>query len=312
MGRYVWLIVLASIAQACSAVPTSPAYRALYSHLETARQAAPPADASLVHSPCFIVFLVDARHLDYTDNRSFFKTVAKHPSDGCKHGDVGHSWIYLQGEVDGQTVFIEGGHTGETGCRQAPYFDGIMNYLDYGYASPTAEQRALPRYEPNPIKYLWETQRDGFFQWGAGNHRPTFAARVELSHDSFLRILAFVQRYNYSAYALTGNQCSSFMAQVASLAGLELECEVTMQIAPQVHVGGRCMRLWEDPGYAQLTIATPDILEKSLMQAVRHGYATDAMAWYRRTHRRPFHEALAEFKTDLLLFPRRLARYCEL
>jgi hypothetical protein len=309
VDRIIGILLLTWILCSCSSVPTSEAYHQFYAHLQPRiRSFTQPSEISRY----FIVFLVDARHLDYTDNYSFCKTVAKHPSDGSKNGDVGHAWIYLQGEVDGQTVFIEGGHTGETGCYQAPYFDGIMNYLDYGYATPTSEQLLSPRYEPNPVKYLWETQQDGFFQWGAGNHRPSFAARIDLSQEQFLHVLAFLENYGYAEYALTGNQCSSFMAQVAAIAELDLESEVTMQIASHVQVGGRCLRLWEDPCYAELTIATPDVLEKSLMDAVEGGHATDAMEWYSRTHPCTFSSSFCKWKKDLLLFPKRLMRYQQL
>ena len=46
----------------------------------------------------FVVFLVNARGLDYTDTLKFLKTVAKHPRDGSKNGDVGHAWVYLKGD----------------------------------------------------------------------------------------------------------------------------------------------------------------------------------------------------------------------
>jgi hypothetical protein len=304
------LLLLTGFFCSCSSVPTSQAYRQFYAHLEDQNRSF--STPSCIDSSYFIVFLVDARHLDYSNNRSFFQTVAKHPSDGSKTGDVGHAWVYLQGELNGQTVFIEGGHTGETGSLQARYFDGVMNYFDYGYPTPTPEQLSCPRYEPNPIKYLWEIQRDGYFQWGSGNHDPTFAARVELSEEQFNRALAFVEHYNYSEYALTGSQCSSFMAQIASVVGLDLECEVTIEIDPYVYIGGHPLRLREDVSYAQLTIATPDVLEKSLMEAVNKGQAIPALTWYNETHQRSFYTTFSAWKKNSLLFPKRLARYKQL
>lgn len=149
-----------------------------------------------------------------------------------------------------------------------------MNYIDFGYANPTKEQLACRRYEPNPVKYLWEPQCDGYFEPGSGMHRPTFAAKIDLIPAQFERIFEFVRSYDYSNYSITGNQCSSFAAQVASLAGLELECEVTMPIRDELYLGGECIRFWEDPSYSQLTISSPDIIERSLMQAVRDGKAT--------------------------------------
>lgn len=260
------------------AVPRSCAYKALYAHLDVP----PAATDPLCESQYFLVVLVEARHLDYTDNASFLKTVAKHPSDGSKNRDVGHAWIYLQGIIDGQSVFLEGGHSGELGLVQARYFDGIMNNIEYGAANPSQQQCQNPSLEPNPVKYLWETQHDGFFQCGAGRHFPTFAAKIDLSREQFDRMMAFIKSYRYSEYAITGSQCSSFAAQVASLGGLELACEVTMEIEPCINVGGAKLPLWRDPSYAQLTISSPDILERSLMQAVREGRAEGALAWYKK------------------------------
>lgn len=61
----------------------------------------------------YIVFLVNARQLDYSSFRSVLRTIAKHPSDWSKNGDVGHAWIYLKGDE-----VIEGGHSGELGLDQ--------------------------------------------------------------------------------------------------------------------------------------------------------------------------------------------------
>lgn len=248
-------------------IPNTPAYKALYAHLDS------PMDVPDVtwESDYFLIIFVDAPHLDYTDNYSFLRTVACHPRDGSKQRDFGHVWIYLQGMVDGKAMYIYGGHSGERGITQAKYFDGIMNYIDYGYANPTSQQLQCPRYEENPVKYLWETQYDGFFEQGSGNHSPSFAVKMDLSQDQFYQILNFIQHYDYTRYALTGNQCSSFAAQVASLAGLNLECEVTISLDQNLYLSRERIRLWKDLRYSQLTIATPDMVEKSLMEAVRKG-----------------------------------------
>ena len=138
--------------------PSSEDYREFYAYLEQPRS----PTTIFKPSPYFLVVLVNARHLDYTDNRSFFKTLTKHPSDGSKNSDVGHAWICLRGFLNGEYVEIEGGHSGERGVTQSKYFDGIMNYIDYGYANPSEAQKKAPRFESNPIRYLWETQNDGF------------------------------------------------------------------------------------------------------------------------------------------------------
>lgn len=265
------------------ATPRTESYQTLYAHLN---QSSCATNQPLRESDNFLVILVDARHLDYTNNYSFLKTMTKHPSDGSKNRDVGHSWIYLRGIQDGQAVFLEGGHSGELGVVQSKYFDGIMNYIDFGYATPTSKEILSPRIEPNPVKYLWETQHDGYFQWGSGGHSPTYAVKLDITSEQFELICSFITKYRYREYAITGNQCSSFVAQVASLAGLDLACEVTMDIQPCLYYGGRQVRLWSDPLYSQLTISSPDILEKSMMQAAKENQVENALQWYQGVRNR--------------------------
>ena len=236
----------------------------------------------MCESEYFLLILVNARHLDYTNNRSLLKTIAKHPSDGSKNGDVGHAWIYMQGMVDGRCVCVEGGHSGERGWIQPKYFEGVMNYIDYGCLCPSKQQAATARYEPNPIKYLWATQEDGFFQEGSGEHTPTYAAKVDITSEQFQSILSFIQpeNYPYSEYSLTGNQCSEFVARIGEIAGLELECKMTISIDQIVAFGGRSLCMWRDPRYAMFTFSSPDALERSLMQAVCDKRAEYALPWY--------------------------------
>lgn len=258
--------------------PNTESYQAFYSYLHSApRQALPMRE-----SDYFLVVLVNARHLDYTDTCSFFHTVAKHPSDGSKTGDVGHAWIYLQGKVNNKLFCLEGGHSGERGLLQAKYFDGIMNYNEWGWANPSSEQMLAGRYEPNPVRYLWETLSDGFFQKGSGGHCPTYAAKVDLTEEQFYSILAFIhpRSYPYRQYAITQHQCASFVSQVASLAGLQLDYQVSMAIEPSVWYGGMDVRLWKDCQYSVITVGSPDIVEKSLMAAVGEGKAEYALDWY--------------------------------
>ena len=164
-------------------------------------------ESPAVHAtPYFLVLAVEARQLDYSHGKAFLKTMVKHPSDGTKNGDVGHAWILLRG----RNITIEGGHSGERGCCQPKYFEGVMDYLEAGYR--------------NPAQYLWEVQRDGFFQKGNGGHRPTFAVKVNLTKGEFEAIRNFIdpRHYDYANYAITGSQCASFVARVAQIAGLEL------------------------------------------------------------------------------------------
>lgn len=258
--------------------PSAPAYQQQYTHLKN-RQAFFPL---MRESAFFLVILVDARHLDYSQTDSLLRTIAKHPSDGSKNGDVGHAWIYLQGMLDGKSVSIEGGHSGEMGNIQPKYFEGIMNYVHYGYAHPNKNQRQNPRNEPNPVKYLWTHLKDGFFQKGRGHHIPTYAVKIDLSQSQFEDVLKFMQPENYffKNYALTGNQCSTFVAKVAALAGLPLEHSITMNLAQTVAFQGQQYILWRDPSYSKITFSSPDIIERSLMHAVAQGQAEYALPWY--------------------------------
>ncbi|MGA8165142.1 MAG: hypothetical protein WB791_08990 [Waddliaceae bacterium] len=213
---------------------------------------------------CFLVVLVDARHLDYSNGKSLLESLAK-------HNDVGHAWIYLQGVVNGKTVVVEGGHSGELGILYPKYMAGVMDNI---------EAR-----DPNPIRYLWETQRDGFFQKGAGSHRPTFAAKVDLTQPQFEAILAYIdpRHFDYSNYAITGNQCASFVSQVAQIAGLEIACEVTIPIEKSLSIWEKTYVLWTDRRYSFLTISSPDVVEQSLINSVRAGKGEYALSWYIQT-----------------------------
>ncbi|MFQ5730010.1 MAG: hypothetical protein ACE5GN_06585 [Waddliaceae bacterium] len=207
---------------------------------------------------------------------------------------------------------VEGGHSGELGRCQSKYFEGVMNYIDYGYSNPTEQQRRCPREEPNPIKYLWEAQKDGFFQKGGGGHKPTFAMKINLTKAQFESIWTFIDpsHYDYSNYAITGNQCSSFVAQVAQLAGLEVECEVAVPI-PQIIYINRCHYiLWRDPLYSSITLSSPDILEKSLMEAVVARRAEYVLPWY-LTHcypKKSFRQKILELYRAIRCFPFRYKR----
>lgn len=254
----------------------SEEYRNFYAHLQRPHPPWPPME----ESDHFLIILVEARHLDYTLTGKFFQSIAKHPSDGTKTGDVGHAWIYLSGWHKGKPIVIEGGHSGEVEKQPPRYFDGLMNYNDWGYANPSRDQCLCPRYEPNPVKYLWTVRKDGFFQRGSGRHRPTFAAKISISQDQFDSLLNFVRHYPYRYYALTGQQCSTFVVQAAAVAGLSLVSETTMSIEPQVLYGGRRIQLWESPLYSTITFATPDVVEKSLIKAVEEGKAEYALDWY--------------------------------
>ncbi len=220
-------------------------------------------------NPYFLVIFVDAPHLDYRNGLSFCRSLIK-----SREHRFGHAWVYLQGFINGEKKIIEGGHSGELGILQSKYFDGIMNYIDYGYANPTKNEMNYPRYEPNPVKYLWSTLGDGFFQKGAGGHRPTCALKVTLSEEQFLKICQFIEEYNFRDYSITENQCCTFVVQIAALANLYLDAEVTMPIDQHLKIGNRVLTLWEDPFYSTITLSCPDRLEQSIIQTQKKDRAS--------------------------------------
>jgi hypothetical protein len=231
-----------------------------------------------------LTFLVDARHLDYSNTKKLVQSLAKNPLSGRKGLDVGHAWVFLRGKKDGKEVILEGGHSGEWGVLQPKYFEGIMNYRNYGYSNPSEEEKKNSRVEENPIKYLWASLYDGIFQRGNGGHTPTFAARISLSEEQFFKIENFMEgkQYNYNDYALTRNQCSSFLAQIAALADFEMEDEVTVELDSTLYFAGEKITLWKDHSYSQINFSSPDVIEKSLMKMVSEGKAEYAVEWYQK------------------------------
>ncbi len=255
-------LLLIIVLNSCSWAPRNQIYRDYYAHLKE-RPPAPPFS----ESDYFVIFLVSARHLDYFNSQSFLMTLAKHPSDGSLNGDVGHAWVYLQGKGE----FLEGGHSGELGTLEPKYFDGVMDLVESG--------------DPNPIRYMRRTLSDGFFQQGCGGHRPTYAVKLDLTKETYDEMKDFIKHYDYSRYSLSCRQCVSFIAEIALLGGLDLESEVAMQVDQFVSLGKYRVRMWTNPKYCNLRFLSPDVLEKSLMQAVREGKCAYALDWYLENRR---------------------------
>lgn len=202
-------------------------------------------ESHLACSEYSLTIFVSAKHFDYSSCQACLSSLAK-----TRDGRFGHAWIRLRGSREGQPVDITGGHSGELGQIQPRYFEGVADLVDSG--------------DPNPIRYLWEVQRDGFFQQGSGGHRPTYAAQVAITPEQFEAILRYMESYPYRDYCLTGRQCTTFCMEVAALAGWKLDGCVTLDISSEIFFRGVRMRLWQDPQFASITFATPDRLEQSL------------------------------------------------
>lgn len=242
----------------------------------------------------FLVFLVDARHLDYSEGASFLKSTAKHPRDGSKNGDVGHAWIYLCGPG----FFLEGGHSGELGLWQPRYWEGVMDNIRLG--------------AKNPINYLWCPQSDGFFQKGNGGHRPTTAACFRLTQEQFQKVYTYIQTYDFAAYALTGPQCVSFVTALGKQIGIDFVTTCTLAIPKTLFLAGQSFPLWEDARYSTLSLESPDYLEKALRRYIKTGYATDVRSWYRHIQHRCLRSSLFRFKEQLMAAPGRIQRTIEI
>lgn len=242
----------------------------------------------------FLVLLVDARQLNYTNNQAFFRSMVKHPSDGSKNSDVGHAWLCLGGIVDGNRIEIEGGLSGETGARRLKYFEGIAHLVE--------------QEDPNPVSYMWTKMNDGYFEEGSGGHVPTYAIRVSLSREQFFCLLNFIENYPFENYSLTENQCCTFVQRAAELACIDLPCLISMPIEPSVKIGKAAVLLWEDPIYSKIIFPCPELLEESMKRAVAEDKAEPALDWYLRTHPRTFSERMKLIYDSCRLFPSRIRR----
>ncbi len=236
-------------------------YRTQYAHLE-ARDATLKQQASIPENEYSLTLLVDAKHLDYSNGDRLLSTIAKHPN-GSRRRDVGHAWLVLSGVIDGKRMRLEGGHSGERAISEPRYLDSIL----------------LNQSEPNPVRILFTTRSDGYFESGSGGHKPTYAISIAITKEKFLTLYNWmtVPQYPFTQYSFTENQCTTFVVKAASIAGLTLASEAVVSIPPYVYLGGRRIRLWEDPCYSTITLHTPDLLEKSMIEAVLAGKAQVAL-----------------------------------
>jgi len=232
----------------------------------------------------YIVFLVEARKLNFHSNSALIRTIAKHPSDGSKNSDVGHAWIYL---YDNGSV-IEGGHSGETGTCRPRYLEGVHALAEAG--------------DPNPIRYLFTEQKDGYFECGSGGHRPTYAARINLNQDQVDQIKLLLQVYPFHRYSLTDRSCCHLIEQIGFILNLTIDSSVTIQLEPRY----RGIPFWSNPCYSTFTFGSPDKLQNELRLLVASGVAQDVTDVFRKTCPTC---ALKKGLCELPKLPRRTVRY---
>jgi len=154
---------------------------------------------------------------------------------------------------------------------------------EYGLFEPRyyeAVSAAIQRGDANPLAYLWKNLRDGRYQSGSDEHNPILVCTFQITEGEFSRLLAFIEGYDYSIFSIRHRVCTHFVARAAALVGISLGHEVTLHIPPRALFLGKEVLLWTDPKFSVLTYGSPDVLEKSLREAIRLGIGKDATSWY--------------------------------
>lgn len=230
-------------------------------------------------TPHYLVLLVHAIGLDYQNEANLLRALYKNQRKG---GFIGHAWVLLSGFENGRREVVEAGISPK-GAGSLEFFRGVLHLAEYGYVDPSDEQKTHPRYEPDPISYLWWDQGNGYLQPASEfSLRPTYAAKVDLNREQYRRIKARLdpELPSHRSFQLTGQQCSSFVAELAALAGVILKHQVTIPIPREAQVNGRRVRLWTDPKYSSITLSTPDVIQEDMKRLVASGRAVDALSWY--------------------------------
>ena len=215
-------------------------------------------------SDCFLVILVDAKGIDYSTAQTFLQTMHKHPRGNKQDRSAGHAWLILSGPL----TWTECGHTGEFGLDQPDYGDSIL--------------AALARKDPNPVACLWRDLQDGCKEYGSGGHQPTAAVRFDLTASQHEAIRDFVNSYDYRSFSVRDRVCTHFVSRAAALAGVELGHLVTLNIPRQTSFQGKTVTWWTDSKFSRISFGSPDVLEKSLQLAIKHGLGQDVLKQYRR------------------------------
>jgi hypothetical protein len=138
----------------------------------------------------------------------------------------------------------------------------------------------LARGDPNPLASLWVDARSGRRELGSGDHKPSAAVEFDLTVEQYEAIRRYIRDYDYRRFSIRDRVCTDFVAGAARLAGIRLGHRVALNVPQQTRIGGRTIRWWTDPRYAQLTFGSPDVLERSLKQAVARGLGRDVLREY--------------------------------
>ena len=134
--------------------------------------------------------------------------------------------------------------------------------------------------DPNPIAFLWQTMSDGQFQIGKPNRPPTFVWRMPIARRRYQLISEYVMRRKYDQFDLRTDNCTDLVAEIATLAGINLIHRIRLTMPPEAKFWGRTLRVWTDPQYRILEFGTLDVLEVDLRQLAQMGIGSDATEWY--------------------------------
>jgi hypothetical protein len=233
----------------------------------------------------YILFLVDARGLDYSSTPKLLQSIAKHPSDGSKNGDVGHAWIYLS--YKGKT--LEGGHSAGRDPSCPGYFASILHAQ-----------------EKNPLVHLYDQRKDGYFERGSGGHKPTLAAYLDITEEQLHLILEEIQKIDFSNYCLANLQCTSFVRRIAYILHYDLNTYTKVSFSNALKTPFGDLLLWSDEKYRTLVLETPEALEKSLKACIDQGDMQDFTKIY---HRHLYQKKRIPLFTSVLQTKERIIRY---
>ncbi len=221
---------------------------------------APASDASAYS----LIVLVAPIGIDFSSVSNMLKTFHTRPRGGKSKDTVGHSWVML---CEGGRC-LECGHSGEHGFEDNNYYHGALALARAG--------------DPNPAKALFRTMDDGEFVTHSSGHTPLIAVRFWLTEQEYARAREFIAGYDYQHFALTKGQCTSFASGVAAAAGIELGSRITLALPRVLGFKGAEYVFWTDPKYSSISFSAPEVLEQSLLLALKQGLGEDALEWYRR------------------------------
>ena len=198
-----------------------------------------------------LIFLTSSIGVDVTGGH--LHVSGGHRGSLVKETETGHSWVILKSP------------TGKIECGLTPkgqnWFGGVRKLQKAG--------------DPDPISYLWRTLPDGKRHGHLAGFSPSFAAAIDVTADQYAEIAEFIRGFDFETFNLIDHECTTFTAGVARQAGLELDFQIEIDLPQTTQLFGKTYRVWTDPKYSKLMIATPDVLERSLRELAKQGMVKD-------------------------------------